>query len=122
MNIPKEFSKLYYSIGEVSEMFGVSNSLIRYWENEFPSLRPKKTSKGDRKFRKRDILEIEKIYVLVKEKGYTLDGARKVIKSKTGTTNNSTYKANLFTKLEIIDKLENLKLKMLNLKSSFEEE
>lgn len=73
-------TKLYYSIGEVAEMFDVSTSLIRYWENEFDSLRPHKNSKGDRRFTVQNIEELNTIYHLVKEKGFTLDGAKAELK------------------------------------------
>lgn len=69
-------SKRYYSIGEVAEMYDVSSSLIRYWENEFPSLKPHKNSKGDRRFTPENLEELNLIYHLVKERGFTLDGAR----------------------------------------------
>jgi DNA-binding transcriptional MerR regulator len=76
----EELTKLYYSIGEVAEMFGVSTSLIRYWESEFQFLKPQKTQKGDRRFTKQNIEQLQIIFNLVKEKGYTLDGAKKEIK------------------------------------------
>ena len=69
-------SKRYYSIGEVAEMYDVSSSLIRYWENEFPSLKPHKNSKGDRRFTPDNLDELNLIYHLVKERGFTLDGAK----------------------------------------------
>ena len=76
----KELTKLYYSIGEVADMFGVSSSLIRYWETEFSSLKPHKNSKGDRRFTKQNIEQLNTIYHLVKEKGFTLEGAKREIK------------------------------------------
>jgi len=81
-----ELTKLYYTIGEVSRMFGVSNSLLRYWQTEFPGLKPGKSKKGDRKYVKKDILYIEKIFNLVKVQGYTLDGARNELKEKHSNT------------------------------------
>jgi DNA-binding transcriptional MerR regulator len=78
----KEIEKLYYSIGEVAEMLQVNTSLIRYWEKEFDILKPKKNAKGDRFFTKEDIEKIRLIYRLVKDKGYTLDGAKTQLKSK----------------------------------------
>lgn len=75
-----EIEKLYYSIGEISEMFNVSKSLIRFWESEFDFLRPHKNSKGDRRFTKQNIQQFQMIYHLVKERGFTLDGAKKEIK------------------------------------------
>jgi DNA-binding transcriptional MerR regulator len=71
--------KRYYSIGEVAEMFDVSKSLIRFWENEFDLLRPHKNSKGDRRFTPQNIEQMRVIYELVKERGFTLDGAKKEI-------------------------------------------
>lgn len=69
--------KLYYTIGEVSAMLGVNASLIRFWEKEFPALKPKKNKKGNRLFTKADIQHLKEIYHWVKEQGYTLEGARK---------------------------------------------
>ncbi len=72
--------KLYYSIGEVAEMFGVNESLLRYWEEKFDNIKPKKNAKGTRSYRKEDIENIGLIYHLVKEKGVTLEGAKKMLK------------------------------------------
>lgn len=72
--------KRYYTIGEVAEMFEVSKSLIRFWENEFDFLRPHKNSKGDRRFTPKNIRQFELIHELVKERGFTLDGAKQEIK------------------------------------------
>ena len=83
MKVDQALTKRYYSIGEVSEIFGVSNSLIRYWEGEFSVLRPSKNGKGDRRFTERDIRKLEKIYTLVKERGFTLEGAKKEMKNPT---------------------------------------
>ncbi len=115
--------KLYYSIGEVADIFNVSNSLIRYWEREFPSLKPKKTKRGDRKFTKKDILELSKIYDLVKVKGYTLDGAKKALRQKsTKSISTTPYQANLFTRQEVIEKLKKIKSKLTDIRSNMEEE
>lgn len=76
----KDIEKKYYSIGEVADMFNVATSLIRYWEGEFDIIRPKKDKKGNRRFTKEDITQIRLIYHLVKEKGYTLQGAQDIIK------------------------------------------
>ena len=75
--------KLYYNIGEVAKAFDVKTSLIRFWEGEFDSIKPKKNAKGNRKFTKKDIEALELIYFLVKEKGYTLEGAKQHLKHKT---------------------------------------
>ena len=77
-----KLDKLYYSIGEVAEMMDVSKSLIRYWENEFTFLKPKKNKKGDRRFTKENIQQLLVIYDLVKERGFTLEGAKHEIKSQ----------------------------------------
>ncbi|MBS1571540.1 MAG: MerR family transcriptional regulator [Bacteroidetes bacterium] len=80
INLP---DKLYYSIGEVAKAFDVNASLLRYWEQEFPILKPKKNKKGNRYFTPEDIKNLKIIYYLVKEKGYTLDGARIALTTNT---------------------------------------
>lgn len=70
------FQKSYYSIGKVAAMFGVNQSLIRLWENEFDVLKPKKNSKGDRYFRPEDVKNIQLIHHLMREKKYTMEGAK----------------------------------------------
>lgn len=83
VNVPEDeelFSKMYYSIGKVAEMFKVNQSLIRLWENEFDILKPKKNGKGDRLFRPEDIKNIQLIYHLMREKKYTMQGAKDFIK------------------------------------------
>ena len=77
----KEIEKLYYSIGEVAEQFNVAPSLIRFWETEFDILQPKKNRKGNRQFTREDIDQIRLIYHLVKEKGFTLSGAKEMLKN-----------------------------------------
>lgn len=74
--------KLYYSMGEVSEMFDVKPSLLRHWESQFPVLRPKRNKKGNRLFTPQDVENLKLIYHLVKERGMTLDGARKALRSR----------------------------------------
>lgn len=76
----REIEKKYYSIGEVADIFKVATSLIRYWEGEFEIIKPKKDKKGNRRFTKDDIEKIRLIFHLVKEKGYTLQGAQEIIK------------------------------------------
>lgn len=95
-----DIEKLYYSIGEVADMFGVSKSLIRFWETEFDALRPHKNSKGDRRFTKQNIEQFRMIYHLVKEKGYTLDGAKKEI---------ANSKDSLLQRQKSIDALKKIK-------------
>ncbi len=76
----KEIEKKYFTIGEVADMLHVATSLIRFWESEFDTIKPKKNKKGNRQFTKDDIESIKLIYHLVKEKGYTLQGAKDIIK------------------------------------------
>jgi DNA-binding transcriptional MerR regulator len=84
IEIPEDeilFQKMYYSIGTVAEMFKVNQSLIRFWENEFDVLKPKKNRKGDRLFRPEDIKNLQLIYHLIREKKYTMEGAKDFIKN-----------------------------------------
>lgn len=78
---PEKSNKIYYSIGEVAGMFQVNTSLIRFWEKEFSVLRPRKNKKGNRLFTERDIRYLHMIYHLVKNKGYTLQGAKDELKN-----------------------------------------
>lgn len=77
MDFDKETEKLYYTIGEVADMFSVNSSLIRFWEKEFEVLKPKKNKKGNRLFTSEDVNNLKLIFHLVKERGYTLEGAKK---------------------------------------------
>jgi DNA-binding transcriptional MerR regulator len=76
----KDTEKLFYSIGEVAEQFGVNPSLIRFWEKEFDIIKPRKNKKGNRLFTIEDLQNFRTIFYLVKEKGYTLEGARQKLK------------------------------------------
>jgi DNA-binding transcriptional MerR regulator len=78
----QNFNKLYYSIGEVADMFGVNASLIRFWEKEFEVIKPKKNAKGNRKFTPKDIEVLKTIFDLVKVKGFTLEGAKKAMNKR----------------------------------------
>lgn len=82
-------TKRYYTIGEVAEMFGVSKSLIRYWETEFEFLKPHKNSKGDRRFTVQNIEQFDQIFQLVKEQGFTLEGAKKALKKQNSRQGNN---------------------------------
>jgi len=100
-------SKIYYSIGEVAKMFEVNASLIRFWEKEFDIIKPKKNKKGNRLFTKKDIDNFHVIFHLVKEKGFTLEGAKKKLKgSKDKTINNA----------DIVQSLQKIKGFLLELK------
>jgi DNA-binding transcriptional MerR regulator len=96
--------KLYYSIGEISEAFNVNASLIRFWEKEFEILKPKKNSKGTRRYSSIDIEKLQTIHHLVKEKGYTLDGAKEQLKI-------------LNKNFEVIKKLEKVKSSLINIRN-----
>ena len=96
----KEIEKLYYSIGEVAEMFSVAPSLIRFWESEFELIQPKKNRKGNRQFTKEDIDHVRTIFHLVKEKGFTLQGAKEMLKNDTQSVKD---------KMEMIDALKKVK-------------
>ena len=99
--------KLYYSIGEVAKMFDVNPSLIRFWEKEFTIINPKKNAKGNRKFTNKDIENFKLIYHLVKERGFTLEGAKKKLK---GNPDDVTKTA------EAIERLEKIKAYLLDIK------
>ena len=75
--------KRYYKIGEVAKAFGVNVSLIRFWEKEFDSIQPKKNSKGNRMFTADDVEQLRVIHHLVKERGFTLEGAKNKMKQKS---------------------------------------
>lgn len=100
--------KLYYSIGEVAKAFNVNASLLRFWEKEFSEIKPKKNAKGNRYFSKADIENIRLIYHLVKEKGFTLDGAKVYLK---------TNEKQILSKLEIRTKLEEIKAELEAIKN-----
>ena len=95
----QNLDKLYYTIGEVADMFEVSRSLLRYWENEFSFLTPRKNRKGDRLFTKENITQIQIIYNLVKVRGFTLDGAKQELKKEK---NNLTDQHNLIDRMRSI--------------------
>jgi len=105
VNLPE---KRYYSIGEVAKAFDVNTSLIRFWEKEFDVLQPKKNAKGNRKFTPEDIKNLQLIYHLVKERGFTLEGAKIHLKEDKQDALN-TY--------DIISKLEKIKAQLIKIKS-----
>lgn len=77
-----EKQKLYYTIGEVSEMLGVNQSLLRYWESEFKTIKPKRSPKGTRYYSQKDIEEIKLIHYLLKERKLKIEGAKQILKNK----------------------------------------
>ena len=102
----KNLDKLYYTIGEVAEMFDVSRSLLRYWENEFSFLTPRKNRKGDRLFTKENIQQIQIIYNLVKERGFTLEGAKQELRKEKNT---------LGEQFDLVDRLKGILSKLKDL-------
>lgn len=96
----KELQKLYYSIGEVARIFNVNTSLVRFWEKEFEILKPKKNKKGNRLFTANDLENLKLIYHLVKERGFTLQGAKNKLKGNTQDT---------LDKVKIVDSLKKIK-------------
>ncbi|MEO7989529.1 MAG: MerR family transcriptional regulator [Chryseolinea sp.] len=103
----KEIEKLYFSIGEVSEMFNVAPSLIRFWESEFEIIKPKKNRKGNRQFTKEDIDNVRTIYHLVKEKGFTLQGAKEMLRNDSQSVKD---------KMEMMDSLKRVRTFMVELR------
>ena len=101
--------KKYFSISEVSKLFNVNNSLLRFWEKEFEILKPKVKPSGVRKFTKEDIEKISSIYRLLKEEGLTIQGAKKRLKSNNKESSDNS---------SIIKKLEKIKFELKNLKSN----
>ncbi len=101
--------KRYYGIGEVAKAFGVNTSLIRFWEKEFDILKPKKNAKGNRKFTPEDIKNLKFIYHLVKERGFTLEGAKTHLKEE---------KKKALSNFEIVSKLESIKNQLTKLKDN----
>ena len=92
-------SKRYYTIGEIAKAFNVNTSLLRFWEKEFKEIQPKKKQSGARKYTPEDLIIIEKIYFLLKQKGLTIEGARKQLKIKSSVSGNHQI---IIQKLEII--------------------
>lgn len=113
-----QLTKLYYSIGEVADLFEVNTSLIRFWEKEFTAIKPKKNNKGNRLFTVKDIATIDRIYTLVKDEGHTLDGARKALREKKEDADENTA-TSIPAETEyqdVIDRLEALKKQLVSLK------
>ncbi len=102
----REITKLYYSIGEVAKIFEVNSSLIRFWESEFDILKPKKNKKGNRLFTQKDLAYLKIIYDLVKEKGHTLEGAKRALKDDRNA---------LLEKQELKDRLIKIRSQLVNL-------
>jgi DNA-binding transcriptional MerR regulator len=111
VNVPEDeilFQKQYYSIGEVASMFGVNNSLIRYWENEFDILDPRKNRKGDRLFKPEDIKNLQLIHDLLRRRKFTMEGAKDYLKK------NKQAKE----QYELINSLQKVRAFLLELKAN----
>jgi DNA-binding transcriptional MerR regulator len=108
MHINLSADKRYYSIGEVAKAFGVNASLIRFWDSEFDILKPKKNAKGNRMFTPEDVKNFQLIFHLVKERGFTLEGAKTHLKEGQKKT---------LDKFDIINKLETIKAQLLSIKT-----
>ena len=108
---PHKELKLYYSIGEVAKMFDVNESLLRYWEKEFPIISPKKAGGNVRQYRKEDIENIRLVYHLVKEKGMTLQGAKQKLKMNRETTIRTT---------EILDRLKLIREELVSMRKELD--
>ncbi len=114
----KQLTKLYYSIGEVADMLQVATSNIRFWEKQFPQLAPKKNNKGNRVFTPKEVLLLQGIYNLLHHEGYTIEGAKKALKSKPSQPASSqNMSANKHLINEVINDLEAIKSNLLDLKS-----
>lgn len=110
LNTAKDL-RLYYSIGEVADMFGVNPSLLRFWEKEFPQIAPDTNARGVRQYRKEDVETIRLIYHLVKERGMTLPGARQKLKdNKEATIRN----------FEIINRLKGIREELMSIKKELD--
>jgi len=107
-----QIEKIYYSVGEVAEMFDVNPSHIRYWEKEFDVLKPYKNKKGNRLFTKDDIEQFKLIYHLVKEKGLTLKGAKQKLKDNKGETVENH---------ELVDRLQTIRQMLIEIKNELDD-
>lgn len=101
--------KLYYSIKEVARMFNVNESLLRFWEKEFPQLSPQKAGRGIRQYRQEDIETVRLIYYLVKERGMTLTGARQRMTANKEAT---------LRTFEVVDRLKNIRAELVSMRDA----
>jgi len=104
--------KKYYSIGEVAKELEVATSLIRFWESQFASIKPKKNKGGARRYTKEDIEQIKTIYFLVKERGYTLQGAKDLLESSPSSKD----------KIEIIETLKRIRGFLVDLRAQLDQD
>lgn len=107
--------KLFYSMGEVAEMFDVNASLLRHWETQFSVLRPKRNKKGNRLYTSADVENLKRIYHLVKERGMTLDGAKKALKEARGT-------GSAPRDMELLERLQRIRAMLLEVRQELKDE
>lgn len=109
---PDKQLKLFYSIGEVAEMFSVTETLLRYWEKEFKNIHPRKSSRNIRQYTKEDVEEVRRVYHLVKEKGMTLEGARQVLKGNKEAADKT---------MEVIYRLKQVRTELVSIKKELDQ-
>lgn len=102
-----KIEKVFYSIGEVAEMFGVNPSNVRFWENEFDILKPHKNAKGNRLFTKEDLENLKLIYHLLKDRGMTIKGAQKKLKEN---------KEDTLQNFEVVNRLQEIRQMLIDIK------
>ncbi len=108
LNRTNTIEKIYFSIGEVAEMFQVNTSLLRFWEKEFPQLHPRKNTRGNRMYSKKDIELFTHIHELVRVQGFTLEGAKNALKKKEASADKEV----------IIQRLHVIRTELLQLKDA----
>lgn len=108
---PNKELKLYYSIGEVAEMLGVSETLLRYWEKEFPTITPKKSERNIRQYSQEDIEQVRLIHHLVKVKGMKLAAARKALRNSKGEVERN---------MEIVGRLQAVREELMQIKKELD--
>lgn len=112
----KTIERIYWTIGEVAVQLGVNTSLLRYWEKEFGVLRPKRTGKGDRLYSKDDIAKIREIQVLLKDRGFTIVGAKEQLRSAKKVEEQPPAIPDTAVR-EVIQRLERVRAELLDLRN-----
>ena len=108
--------KIYYSMGEVTEMFDVEASLIRYWCSQFTCLRPKRNAKGNRLFTQQDIERLKRIHHLLKEKKMTIEGAQKAMRKRNIEAEEKD------SDIELLEQLQSLRAMLVEMRDGIGEE
>ena len=106
----KKVEKLFYSIGEAAEILDVPVSTVRFWENEFDILKPRRNKKGNRLFTPGDLENLKKIHFLLKERGMTIEGARKALSEQGAETDHV---------MEVTNRLKNIRSMLVEFLDSF---